>query len=143
MAGLDSFKQCRICRRPFQYQGFGAQVCERCKKEDEEMFDKVKTFLRDNPGMTMHETAKECEVPEARIREWLKEERLEFTGSGDTGLNCEHCGKPIQSGKLCDECRMAFTKAAGEMRASIEKPSAELPKKKTHDGDKMRFLGRR
>ncbi len=142
MAGLDSFKQCRICRKMFQYPGFGAEVCPMCKKEDEEMFERVKTYLRDNPGMTLHQTAKACEVPEKRIREWLKEERLEYTGTGDTGLTCEHCGKPITSGKICNECRMSLSKVAGEMKRSVEKPVAERPKK-THDGDKMRFLGKR
>ena len=142
MAGLDSFKQCRICRGLFQYSGYGPEVCPACKKEDEEMFDRVKTYLRDNPGRTLHQTAKDCDVPESRIRDWLKEERLEYTGKGETGLFCEHCGKPIMSGRLCDECRMSFAKAAGEMRRSIEKPAPER-KKIAHDGDRMRFLGKR
>lgn len=142
MAGLDSFKQCRICRKIFQYPGYGAQVCPACKKEDEEMFERVKTYLRDNPGKSIHQTARDCEVSESRIRDWLKEERLEYTGSGDTGLFCERCGKSITSGRFCDECRMSYAKAAGEMKRSIEKPAAERPKI-AHDGDKMRFLGRK
>ena len=142
MAGLDSFKQCRLCRRVFQYPGYGAQVCPMCKKEDDEMFERVKKYLRDNPGSTLYMTAEECDVPESRIRDWLKEERLEYTGSGETGLTCEHCGKPVRSGRLCDECKLSFSKAAGEMKRSLDKPAAEKPKI-VHDGEKMRFLGKR
>ncbi len=105
------------------------------------MFDRVKTYLRDNPGRTLDQTARDCDVPPAQIREWLKEERLEFSGDGETGLVCEHCGKPIMSGKLCDECRMAYARAAGEMKRSVARPTEEKPKKNT-DKDRMRFLGR-
>ncbi len=142
MSALDSFKQCRICRRVFQYPGYGAQICPMCKKEDNEMFERVKNYLRDNPGSTLYVTAEACEVEESRIREWLKEERLEYTGTGETGLTCEHCGRPIRSGRLCDECRMSFAKTAGEMKRSLDKPEAER-RKPVRDGEKMRFLGKK
>lgn len=139
---LSNVIQCKICRRMFQYSGYGDKLCPSCKTEDEENFQKVKTYLRDNPGKTLMQTSEDCEVPVERIRAWLKDERLEYTGAGDTGLVCEHCGKPITSGTMCEECRQSFARAAGEMQRSIEKPVPEHIKKK-HDGDKMRFLGRR
>lgn len=140
--GLDNVKKCRGCRRIFQYPGYGPELCPACRQEDEEMFTKVKTYLRDNPGRTLTQTSEDCEVPKERIRAWLKEERLEFSGSGETGLTCEKCGKQISSGTICDECRQAMSRAAGEIMRSMDKPVAERPKV-THTGDKMRFLGRK
>lgn len=140
--GLESIKRCKICRAMFQYSGYGPELCPRCKSEDEEKFKMVKSYLRNNPGKTMHQTAIDCEVEEARIRMWLREERLEYANPGDTGLTCEKCGKPITSGTICDECRQGMSKAVAEMARSMERPAIEKPVQ-ARNGDKMRFLGRR
>ena len=125
----------------FQYPGFGSKYCPSCRKKDEEDYNRVKTYLRDNPGRTLYQTSEDCEVKIEVIREWLKDERLEYKGDGETGLTCERCGAPITSGKLCDECRMAYSKAAGEMASSVSRSVENKPP--SHSGDKMRFLGRR
>lgn len=140
--GLDAYKSCKFCKHIFQYQGFGDQICPACRQEDEELFRKVKNYLRDNPGSTIYKTAEDCEVSVERIRYWLKDERLEYSVSGDTGLTCEHCGAPILSGTLCDECRQQLNRAAGELRNSIARPVEENVIRKQDNKNKMRFLNR-
>ncbi|MCR4590359.1 MAG: flagellar protein [Lachnospiraceae bacterium] len=135
-------QRCGICRKLFQYGGIGPVLCPGCREQDEEDFQRVKNYLRDNPGRTVVETAKACEVDPDRIRAWLKDERLEFTGDGNTGLFCEKCGAAIASGTICDDCRMALSRAAGELMRSIERPTAEQ-KVVSKGKDRMRFLGRK
>ncbi len=139
---LNKVFTCGKCRRMFQYPGYGPKLCPECKKQDDEDYEKVKTYLRDNPGRTLYQTSEDCNVSIEEIRGWLKDERLEYKGEGSTGLVCEHCGAPITSGKLCDECRMAYSRAAGEMARSLSRPTEEK-KKPVHNGDRMRFLGGR
>ncbi len=142
MGVMDNVRQCRVCKRLFRYQGFGAGTCPICRKEDDEMFTRVKTYLRDHYGSTLVEVSMECDVPMERIKEWLKEERLEYTGGGDTGLVCEKCGTPILSGRLCDNCRMSYAKAARSMEQTVKKPEEKRPER-TSTGDRMRFLGKK
>ena len=140
--GINDFKKCRICGHLFQYPGFGPQMCPACREEDEELFRRVKNYLRDNPGRTLMQTSEDCGVEVERIRAWLRDERLEYAEVGDTGLVCERCGKPLASGKLCDDCRQSLNRAAGEMMRSVETPKPIATQKEDHR-DKMRFLGGR
>lgn len=142
--GIENIKKCRICNHFFQYPGFGPLMCPQCKAEDEEQFKKVKTYLRDYPGTSLVTVSEACSVPVERIRMWLKDERLEYTDAKDTGLVCEECGRPIASGTLCDECRQALTRTAGEIQRSLDRPKpVEAVIKKADNRDKMRFLNRR
>ncbi len=139
--GLENVTTCKVCRRIFQYPGFGPELCPLCRKADEEEFQKVKTFLRDNPGSTLSVTSEACGVSQAHIRLWLRDERLEYDVEGDTGLVCEECGKPIRSGRLCDGCRLTKARVAGELTRSVERP--ENAPVRSDMGERMRFLGRR
>jgi DNA-directed RNA polymerase subunit RPC12/RpoP len=136
---IENIRKCTICHHLFQYSGYGRIVCPTCRAQDEEQFKKVKDYLRNNPGRTLIQTAEDCDVPQERIRAWLREERLEYTGTGETGLRCEHCGTPILSGTICETCRQQLNRVAGELRNSIEKP-VETVVKKERDKEKMRFL---
>ncbi len=138
---LSNVIKCKNCRRIFTYLGYGAKLCPECRKIDEKEFQKVKNYLRDFPGRTLNQTAEDCDVKPETIRNWLREERLEYTEAKDTGLICENCGKPIISGHLCEECKMAVSRAAGELSRSMER-APEVTKVKTQSGDRMRFLSR-
>jgi len=139
---LENVIHCKICKRMFQYVGFGDKICPACKEKDEEDFQRVKTYLRDNPGRTVNQTAEDCDVPTERIRAWLRDERLEFTGTGETGLTCERCGAPIMSGTICDVCRQTLNKVAGEMQRSVDH-KVDKPVVKDKMKDKMFILGKR
>ena len=141
--GLDNYKKCRVCKGIFLYSGYGPQMCPTCIKQDEEDFKKVKTYLRDNPGRSVTQTAEDCDVKIERIREWLREERLEFTDSHGADLKCERCGTSILSGTLCDECRQTLARSVGVMKRSMERaPTSDVIKPK-ESGNKMRFLNKR
>ena len=140
---LQKVKKCVVCRRLFEYPGYGPQMCPMCKIEDEAQFKRVKDYLRDNPGKTLMETSKDCDVTVDRIRFWLKDERLVYADIKDTGLVCENCGTPITTGTLCEECRQSFIKTAGEMKRSMDVPKISDTVVKKNTGDRMRFLNHR
>ena len=131
-------RNCRKCGKMFNYLQ-GPPICDNCKRKMEEQFQVVKQWIRSNPGTSIAETAEECEVEPGLIKQWIREERLELSGS-DGEIVCENCGKPIETGRLCDECKKAM---ASGLENSIKKPEAPKPepKKKESSGNKMRFLG--
>ena len=129
---------CARCGKIFNYVT-GQRICESCRKELEKDFQKVKDYIRNNPNKGIREVADECEVSEKQIKNWVREERLEFS-KGAGVLNCETCGAPISTGRFCEKCKAQMT---GNLNASIK---SELDAKKKaamhtdHAKDGMRFI---
>jgi len=97
-------KNCKICGRIFN-DYTGRKICQRCKDELEAKFSVVRDYVRDNKGVTVKQVSEECDVPEPQIRQWIKEERLEFDTSSGVGIACRLCGVAIPSGTYCPTCK--------------------------------------
>lgn len=132
-------KSCRKCRRLFNYVA-GHPICPACREEAEKEFQKVKKYIEENANSDIKTVAEACEVDPQQIKQWVKEERLQFSESSMIGLNCEACGTMIRSGKYCDKCKIQMTNGfknafgIGQQKASAE---PDMPKK---GNPKMRFL---
>ncbi|MBR5578897.1 MAG: flagellar protein [Lachnospiraceae bacterium] len=130
-------KNCRKCKRIFNYV-MGPVLCPRCREEEEEKFQSVKKYVIEHPGSTINEVSEICEVSTNQIRQWLREERLTLSDESPIGINCEHCGRMIKSGRFCGECKTSMTNMLqSAMRTAA--PTVQ-PKKDSRDGAKMRFL---
>ncbi len=101
---MPEVKNCKRCRRIFMFGGTGPQLCNECKKLEEEEFEKVRTFVREFPGATVQEVAKETLVPTQLIYRFLKEGKLEVSEESPIALQCENCGSRIKSGRFCITC---------------------------------------
>lgn len=133
-------RNCRKCGRLFNYMT-GPLICPRCKDELEERFQDVKNYVYNHPGCGMAEVAEECDVSPQQIRQWLREERLQFSDDSAVGLNCEKCGVMIRSGRYCEKCKNEMTH---DFQEAYHRQPAPEPKKKPdpHDNPKMRYLDR-
>lgn len=133
-------RNCRKCGRVFNYLA-GPLICPRCREELEDKFQEVKNYVYNHPGCGIAEVTEECDVPQQQIRQWLREERLQFSEDSAVGLNCEKCGVSIRSGRFCEKCKAAMTH---ELQDVYHKEPAPEPKKKTdlRDNPKMRYLDR-
>ncbi len=128
---------CKKCNRLFNYLG-GIRMCQACKDDLEKKFVEVKEYIREHPGANMNAIAADNDVTVAIIKQWIREERLEFTEDSPITMNCEHCGKKIRTGRYCEDCKK---KTAGTMESAIRKPVLVAePAKTKHDKGKMRFL---
>ena len=74
-----------------------------------------------------------------QIKQWVKEERLQFADDSPVVFQCETCGTSIKTGRYCDACKKnqgnIFAKAAA--RPEIPKPE---PKKHESKENKMRHF---
>ncbi len=132
-------RNCRKCGRIFNYVG-GPPVCPRCREEQEAKFQEVKKFVQENHGADITEVAEACEVEISQIRQWIREERLQFADDSPIRIPCEGCGKMIQSGRFCDKCKIEMTQ---EFNHAMGRDKAKEPVKKpasTKSHEKMRFL---
>lgn len=131
-------RNCKQCGKMFNYLG-GVPLCPVCKDKLEDKFIEVREYVRDNPGATMQMVSEENDVSIQQIRQWIREERLEFSKDSPVGIECEVCGTSIRTGRFCEACKKTVT---DNFRKSIAPtPSFEPEKKKRmRDSDKMRFL---
>ena len=130
-------RNCKTCGRLFNYLG-GPNICEACRAEIENKFQNTKEYIRENPRASIQEISDANEVSTNQIRQWIREERLQFADDSPIGIECEICGAVIKTGKYCDACK---NNTANALAKSIEKPQApEMPKPKPKKENKMRFL---
>ncbi len=131
-------KNCRSCGKIFNHFS-GPQICPGCRAGLEEKFQKVKAYIRENPGAGIREVSEVCEVDTTLINQWLRDERLELCETSALLLNCESCGQSIRSGRFCDSCKMSMSQNFRSVMRGAES-AKQAPAKAAKDGAKMRYL---
>lgn len=109
---MPELRNCIRCGKVFAYTY--NPVCNKCLEQEEEEFKLVKEYIYENPGSTAYEVSEATGVSVEKIMKFLREERLELS-SDNTNLllECESCGRPIKSGRYCEECK---NQIANEMK---------------------------
>lgn len=131
-------RNCRKCGRVFNYS-VGPIICPGCKEAQEVKFQDVKEYIAEHPGCGISEVAEECEVSPQQIKQWLREERLEFASDSAVGLECEKCGATIRSGRFCERCKTGLAQELGGVYKKNPEPSHSDAKAKK-EGARMRYL---
>jgi predicted amidophosphoribosyltransferase len=111
---------CPRCGRVFTK--VKTSVCPACVKEDDETFEKVRVYVKENPEHNIKFISEEINVPMKRIIQYIRDGRLEVSKGMYLDITCSQCGKPISSGNFCDKCAM-------ELKISILAPP-QVEKKK-------------
>lgn len=133
-------RSCRRCKKLFNYIS-GQTICPACKEELESKFQDVKKYLDEHKGASIIQISEDCEVEEHVIRQWIREERLEFSSGLSGEITCETCGAPITTGRYCDKCKASVLNGlmdAGRKPEVHQVQSAQS--KESVNKNKMRFL---
>jgi len=96
-------KNCKRCGKMYSYIA-GIPICDQCKQKDEDDFQTVKKYIYEHKGVSLKEVSEACEVSVEKITRFLRDGRLEIKEGTNIILECESCGRPINSGRLCQEC---------------------------------------
>ena len=132
-------KNCRKCGKLFNY-AYGPVICKECIDAQEAIFQEAKKYVQDNPGCDIRELAEAVDVEVNQIRQWIREERLQFSDDSPIRIACEGCGAMIASGRFCDACKNNMANGLNSAFGLNKKPIEPEIKKKSSDGNKMRFL---
>lgn len=135
-------RNCPRCNRIFVPQS-GRNICPVCIREEEDKYEIIREYLRDNPGATLIEVVNATGVDEDIIMRFIREGRIESKSMLGDSLKCERCGAAIESGKLCRNCQMEmakeFQRAASSLKpqpqASDSRTTASRPKDKVFTAD--------
>ncbi len=104
-----TIRNCSKCGKIFNYVA-GKPICQNCRASLEEKFKETKIYIKRNPSSTVAEVSEECSVDIKQIKQWVREERLCFTEAASAGIDCEVCGKSINTGRFCDGCKGTMTR---------------------------------
>ncbi len=130
-------RNCRNCGRIFNDIS-NQRLCPACRAEVEEKFQQVKEYIREFPLATISEVSAENDVSIQQINNWVREERLIFSPDSMVTIDCEKCGRPIRTGRYCDQCK---SEMAHTLRSAYEtKKTIVEDKKSTRESDRMRYL---
>ena len=130
-------RNCRGCGKLFNYIS-GPFICPSCREKMEEKFQEVKKYIQENPGSNVASVAEACDVDPNQIRQWIREERLEFA-SGASEISCEKCGAAIPSGRFCDKCKAYMVNTLNNVY-NPDAPVQQHRRDNSDGGPKMRFL---
>lgn len=129
-------RNCRNCGRLFNYLS-GPNICPVCKEEADKKFNDVKEYVRNNPMSSISEVAENNDVSAQQIKQWIREERLQFADDSPIGIECERCGAIIKSGKYCDSCK---NNMASSLTEAFQRPQRqESQSTQQQSGDRMFF----
>lgn len=95
---------CRVCGGIMP--DFGRDICPKCYKAEEELFRKVKQYLRRNSRAEPAEIAEACECTVKEIIAFMESGRLAQAGASFE-RPCQMCGRKITDGKVCFSCKNA------------------------------------
>lgn len=123
-------RNCKRCNRIFQYRG--SKYCPNCMIELDEMFKVVRDYLYDHPEANVIQTSEATGVEEEIILEFLKQGRLELS-EPSLAYVCERCGKPITTGRYCQDC---ITTLDREMKRGFAEAS-QNPRNLGRDSNRM------
>lgn len=126
-------KNCKRCGRIFQY--VGNPLCQDCLKEDEEEFNKVRTYVADHSKPSIKETSLATGVDEKKIIKYLRDGRLMRAGCAWEVLECESCGAPIKGGRFCDRCANQLARGLSEGMDKGKKEINKGGKERMHISD--------
>lgn len=133
-------KNCLGCKKLFNYIT-GPQLCLACKEKEEQLFQEIKKYVRENPGTTVSAVCKEYGLKRSQVEQWIREDRLQFApGTVLGGIGCLNCGAPIESGKYCQACKTALGKDLQAQLPKKEQISITFTGNKTATTNRMRFI---
>ena len=106
---------CRVCG--VIMVKIAKDICPKCFKEEEELFAKIKNFLRANPGASITQVAEYCGCTEDAVHAFIKSGRLERVGLRRIAHQCELCNATIYEGVMCAECRKKLKDQVKQLRS--------------------------
>lgn len=131
-----SLANCQRCGKVFMR--IKNPLCPDCQRAEDELFDKVVEYLKENPGATVAEVATALDVDVSIINKFVRTGRLAPVNP-TWQARCNRCGIPISSGELCEQCRLQLASELSKELANKKEEKKERPYRK---GDKIYLIDR-
>lgn len=102
---------CKRCGRI--YNKVGREICPACTHEQDEVFHKVRDYLKQHNNASMSDVVRDLGVDLEDVVELIQDGRLILRDNPNMGYPCERCGGQTRAGRFCAKC-------ASELAAELE-----------------------
>lgn len=117
-------RNCPSCGKIYIYTG--QRFCPVCMQKEETLFEQVEGYLHDHPGANLEAVAKGTGIAKEIILDFIRRGRL-VTLTAEGMLRCEICGRPIDQGRICNDCADELKGGlANKMKSQAAQPSETL-----------------
>ncbi|TFE03955.1 TIGR03826 family flagellar region protein [Jeotgalibacillus salarius] len=102
---MAELRNCPKCDAIFNFNGL-RDVCPKCHKEEEELFEEVYRFLRkrENRAASIERITEVTGASAGLLHKWVRKRRLHPAQFPGLGYPCDNCGSLIVQGKICRSC---------------------------------------
>lgn len=109
---------CKRCDRIFQK--VVKDICPSCVKEQQELVQLIKNYLRDHPYATIPEVARETDIAVEDLIDLIEQQILILVEFPNMTITCERCGLPTQQGRFCNSCKAELVKEMANMTRAVK-----------------------
>lgn len=132
----NDIRVCQQCGKVLS-KLYREDICPVCKEIN--LFSQVKEYIRANDVKEM-DVAKEFDIPIRKVRGWIKEGRIQYKINDKKNkmgtIYCQMCGKPLEFGLLCHDCRkLKELEVVGNAHKEDKASMRFLGKENTDDKD--------
>lgn len=113
---------CRVCG--VIMVKLARDTCSKCFQKEEELFQRVKSYLRSNPGSSVEDVAKAMDCSEEQVKYFVRTGRLERVGV-KVAHPCQICQKVIMDGMICPECKKSLKDQVSTLRSQTGQPDPD------------------
>lgn len=112
---------CKRCGRI--YNRVRRDICPNCIEEEDQLYLKVREFLRENRDASLEEVVKATEIPMQTLIQMIQDGRIMLRDNPNMAYPCERCGSLTQSGRYCMKCTKeianSLSQAGTQMRDKL------------------------
>lgn len=118
---INKLRTCRKCRT-YLHEGSLYEYCPTCYKKVEEIFEKIREYLREYPGATSFEIEQRLEIPMHVVNSFIKDGRLVEIDNPFLNLECTRCGCLLLSAhhKYCPACELQMIRELQHAKAELD-----------------------
>lgn len=114
---------CKRCHRLFNKGR--RDLCPNCVEEQEQVFQTVRAYLKQNPLANLMEVAEGTGVDPNDVVDLIREGLLLVRDNPNLNYPCERCGAPTQAGRYCTKCAEELTAALQSAREDLTKRAGQ------------------
>ncbi len=113
---------CKRCGKMFQKTT--RDICMDCVKEEGQILEATRVYLRDNPSSSLAEVSDGTDISMKVIMDLIHAGLLRLVDFPNMAVECQGCGTPTQEGRYCSKCQeelgMKLAGAAGVLKQSTK-----------------------
>jgi hypothetical protein len=114
---------CRVCG--VIMVKLSRDACPKCHQAEEQLFTKVREYVRTHPGLSIDDVAKAVGATEQQIHHFIISGRLERVGA-QIAHKCQTCSKIINTGLICPDCSRGLKEQVGSLQKEIARQKRDV-----------------